>query len=160
MLDLHTLAIILHAVSAMGAFIIGIVFIFQSIILRQLQLARAVLVLLILMEVFLVIAILSHLSSLPTLTQIIFGGLTILALYMIWRAVQALSVLREPNGNQLAVIDHIGFILISLFDGFAIVGSIDLHAPGWLVAVIAVGAVVLGIYAINVRKKRLSMQSR
>jgi hypothetical protein len=160
MLDLHTLAIVLHAVSAMGAFIIGIVFIFQSIILRQLQLARAVLVLLILMEVFLVIAILSHLSSLPTLTQIIFGGLTILALYMIWRAVQALSVLREPNGNQLAVIDHIGFILISLFDGFAIVASIDLHAPGWLIAVIAVGAVVLGIYAINVRKKRLSMQSR
>jgi hypothetical protein len=120
----------------------------------------AVLVLLILMEVFLVIAILSHVSSLQTITQIIFGGLTILGLYMIWRAVQALSVLREPNGNQLAVIDHIGFILISLFDAFAIVSSIDLHAPVWLVAVIAVGAVALGIYAINVRKKMLPMQSR
>ena len=160
MLDLHTIAIVLHAVSATGVFIIGIVLIFQSNTLRQLQLARAVFVLLILMVVFLVIAILSHLSSLPTITQIIFGGLTILGLYMIWRAVQALSVLREPNGNQLAVIDHSGFILISLFVGFAIVSSIDLHAPGWLVAVGAVGAVALGIYAINVRKKMLSMQSR
>jgi uncharacterized protein YbjT (DUF2867 family) len=112
------------------------------------------------LEVFLVIAILSHVSSLPTITQIVFGGLAILGLYMIWRAVQAVSVLREPNGNQLAVIDHIGFILISLFDAFAIVSSIDLHAPVWLVAVIAVGAVALGIYAINVRKKMLPMQSR
>ena len=160
MLDLHTLAIVVHALSATGAFIIGIVLIFQRNTLRQLQLGVAFLVLLILLEVFLVIAILSHVSSLPTITQIIFGGLSILGLYVIWRAVQALSVLREPNGNQLAVIDHIGFILISLFDAFAIVSSIDLHAPGWLVVVIAVGAVALGIFAINVRKKMLPMQSR
>ena len=44
--------------------------------------------------------------------------------------------------------------------GFAIVIAIDLQAPGWLVAVIAVGAVALGIYAINVRKKMIPVQSR
>src|SRR5947207_108703 len=154
--DLHTLSIVVHALSATGAFIIGIVLIFQRNTLRQLQLGVAFLVLLILMEVFLVIAILSHVTSLPGMTQIIFGGLAILGLYMIWRAVQAVSVLREQPGNQGAVIDHIGFNLISLFDGFAIISAIDLHAPGWLVAVIAVGAVALGIYAINVRKKTLT----
>jgi len=58
-----------------------------------------------------------------------------------------------------AVIDHIGFNLISLFDGFSIVSSLDLQAPGWLVAVIAVGAVALGIYAINLRKKALTRQT-
>jgi hypothetical protein len=158
MLDLHTISIVVHALSATAAFIIGIVLIFQRNTLRQLQLGIALLVLLILMEVFLVTAILSHLNSLPLITQIIFGGLTILGLYMIWRAVQALSVLREQHGNQLAVIDHIGFILISLFDGFAIISAIDLKAPGWLIAVIAVGAVVIGIYAINVRKKALTIQ--
>ena len=158
--DLHTIAIVLHALSATGAFLVGIVLLFQSNTLRQLQLARAVLVLLILMEVFLVIAILSHVTSLPTIMQIIFGGLAILGVYMIWRAVQAVSVLQAPSGNQVAIIDHIGFILISLFDGFAIVSAIDLHAPAWLVAVIAVGAVAIGIYAINVRKKTLPMQSR
>ncbi len=129
MLDLHTLAIVLHAVSATGAFLVGIVLLFRSNTLRQLQLARAVVVFLMLMEVFLVIAILSHVKSLPTLKQLIFAGLAILLLYIIWHAVQAVSVLREQPANQGAVIGHIGFILISLFDGFAIVSAIDLHAP-------------------------------
>ncbi len=70
---------------------------------------------------------------------------------------QALSVLREQNPNQARLIDHVGFILISLFDGFAIISAIDLKAPGWLVAVIAVGAVAIGIYAINLRKKALTV---
>ena len=156
---MHTFAIVVHATSAIAAFIIGIVFIFQSNTLRQLQLGRAIVVLLMLMEVFLVIAILSHVTSLPAITQIIFGGLAILGLYMIWRAVQAVSVLRDQHGNQEAVIDHIGFNLIALFDGFAIISAIDLHAPGWLVAVIAVAAVALGIYAINLRKKTLTIQN-
>lgn len=82
---------------------------------------------------------------------------SILGLYMIWRAVQAVSVLRQPPGNPEAVIDHIGFNLISLFDGFAIITTLDLHAPGWLVAVIAVAAVAPGIYAINMRKKTLAL---
>ena len=159
MLDLHTLAIIVHALSATGAFVIGVTLLFQSSTKRQLQLGVAFLVLLILMEVFLVIAILSHVTSLPTMTQLIFGGLAILGLYMIWRAFQAVSVLREQPGNQGAVIDYVGFNLISLFDGFAIISAIDLQAPGWLVAVIAVGAVALGISAINVRKKTLTRQT-
>ena len=158
MLDLHALSIVVHALSASGAFIIGIVLLFQSNTRRQLPLAGAHLVLLMLMEVFLVIAILSHVRSLPAITQLIFGGLALLGVYMIWRAVQAVSVLREQPGNQGAVIDNIGFNLISLFDGFAIVSALDLQAPGWLVAVIAVGAVALDIYAINVRKKTLTIQ--
>ena len=160
MLDLHTLSVVIHALSATGACIVGIVLLFQSNTLRQLQLARAVVVLLMLMEVFLVIAIISHVNRLPTITQIIFLGLAVLGVYMIWRAVQALSVLQAQPGNQVAVIDHIGFILISLFDGFVIVTATDLQAPVWLVAIVAVGAVALGIYAINVRKKMLPMQSR
>ena len=157
---MHTIAIVAHATSAIAAFIIGVVLIFQRNTLRKLQLARAFLVLLILMEVFLVIAILSHVTSLPTITQLIFGGLVILGVYMIWRAVQALTVLTKQNqADQLKVIDHVGFVLISLFDGFAIVSALDLQAPGWLVAVIAVGAVGVGIYGINVRKKTLKMQT-
>ena len=93
--NLHTLAIIVHGASATGAFIIGLVLIFQSGSRRQVQLGVAFLVLLIMMEVFLVIAILSHVLSLPTITQIIFGALAILGVYMIWRAIQALSVLQE-----------------------------------------------------------------
>lgn len=159
MLDLHTLAIIAHALSATGAFIVSIAVLVQTDRLRQLRLARAVVVLLLLMEVFLVIAILSHFTSLPTVKQLVFAGLAILLLYIIWRAIQAVTVLRKQPANQGAVTSHIGFVLISLFDGFAIVSSLDLHAPGWLVAVIAVGAVAIGITAITTRTKSLARQT-
>ena len=157
---MHTFAIVVHATSAIAAFIIGIVLIFQSNALRQLQLARAMVVLLVLMGFFLVIAILSHVTSLSTLKQIIFGGLVILPVYMIWRGVRAVTVLtKHQPEDQLKVIDHVGFVLISLFDGFVIVSALDLQAPGWLVAVIAVDAVGVGIFGINVRKKTLKMQT-
>ncbi len=157
---MHTFAIVVHATSAIVAFIIGVVLLFQRNTLRQLQLGRAFLVLLILMGVFLVIAILSHVTSLPTIKQLIFGGLVILGVYMIWRAVQALTLLtKQHQEDQLKVIDHVGFVLISLFDGFAIVSALDLQAPGWLVAVVAVGAVGVGIYGIHVRKKMLKIQT-
>lgn len=160
MLDFHILSIVVHALSAIGAFVVGVFLLFQSNTLRQRQLGVSFLVLLVLLEVFLVLAILSHVTSLPLIAQITFGGLALLGLYMIWRAVQTVSVLQEPHGNQGAVIDHIGFNLIALFDGFAIVSAIDLQAPGWLVAVIAVGAVAIGNYAIHVRKKTLTRQTR
>lgn len=158
---LHTYAIVLHATCAVLAFIIGMILIFQRNISRQLQLARALLVLLILMGVFLVIAIFSHLTSLPTTKQLVFGGLVILLIYMIWRAVQAVTVLaRQQPEDQLKDIDHVGFVLISLFDGFAIVSAIDLHAPGWLIAIIAVGAVAVGIWGLTARKTVLKVQAK
>ena len=79
---------------------------------------------------------------------------------MIWRAVQAVTVLAEQGQEtQIKVIDHVGFVLISLFDGFAIVSAIDLHAPGWLVAVIALGAIGVGIWGLNTRKTTLKMRT-
>jgi hypothetical protein len=160
---LHTTAIVLHATCAVAAFVVGILLIFQPAGRRQLQLARALVALLVLMGVFLLVAILSHLTSLPTIQQIIFGGLFLLLLYMIWRAVQAVNVLTGRSGgqgvDQLKVVDHVGFVLISLFDGFAIVSALDLGAPGWLVAIIAVGAVGVGILGLNARKATLKMQT-
>jgi hypothetical protein len=95
------------------------------------------------------------------LKQLIFGGLFILLVYMIWRAVQAVTVLqKQQQDSQLKVIDHVGFVLISLFDGLVIVTALDIQAPGWLIAVVAVGGVALGIFAITVRKRTLTMQSK
>jgi len=156
---MHEYAIVLHATCAIAAFIVGMILIFQSDMRRQLQLARALVALLMLMGVFLVIAILSHLTSLPTIKRLIFGGLVLLLIYMIWRAVQAVTVLtRQPQDAQLKVVDHVGFVLISLFDGFAIVSALDLQAPRWLVAVIAVGAVGIGIFGLTARKRTLKTQ--
>jgi len=157
---LHTISIFVHAISAIAAFIVGTLMLFQHNVHRKQQLGRALLLFLILLEVFLLLAIISHWQSLQVITQVTFAGLAILGLYMIWRAVQALTILTKQNQeDQLKVIDHVGFVLISLFDGFAIVSAIDLQAPGWLVAVIAVGAVGIGIYGINLQKKTLKIQN-
>ncbi len=157
---LHTISILVHAISAIAAFIVGTLMLFQNNVHRKQQLGRALLLFLILLEVFLLLAIISHWQSLQVITQVTFAGLAILGLYMIWRAVQALTILTKQNQeDQLKVIDHVGFVLISLFDGFAIVSAIDLQAPGWLVAVIAVGAVGIGIYGINLQKKTLKIQN-
>ncbi len=157
---LHTISIFVHAISAIAAFIVGTLMLFQNNVHRKQQLGRALLLFLILLEVFLLLAIISHWQSLQVITQVTFAGLAILGLYMIWRAVQALTILTKQNQeDQLKVIDHVGFVLISLFDGFAIVSAIDLQAPGWLVAVIAVGAVGIGIYGINLQKKTLKIQN-
>ena len=49
-------------------------------------------------------------------------------------------------------IDDIGFLLISLFDGFVVVTALDLGVPPWLVAAAAVGAVLLGHRLVAQRK--------
>ena len=155
---LHTIAIALHALSATGAFFVGVALLFQTSALRQLHLARGMVALLLFMAVFLVIAILSHITTLPTISLLVFGGLFLLLLYMIWRAVQAVTVLSTPQTvDQRIVVDHVGFVLISLFDGFVIVSSLDLQAPGWLIAVVAVGGVVVGIAAITLRKQSIAL---
>ncbi|HZC39319.1 MAG TPA: hypothetical protein VE343_01510 [Streptosporangiaceae bacterium] len=40
--------------------------------------------------------------------------------------------------------EAVGFTLIALFDGFVIIAALDLGAPGWAVAVVAVAAVLAG----------------
>ena len=50
--------------------------------------------------------------------------------------------------------DDIGFLLISLVDGFVIVTALDLGAPPWAVAPLAVAAVVVGHRAIGRAKRR------
>jgi hypothetical protein len=156
MLDLHWFAILAHALCATAAFFVSVVLIFQRDALVQLRLARSSAVLLVLMEAFLVMAIISHLASLTVVRQIVFPGLAVLLLYVIWRALQAVRVLGEKPEDQGAVLGHVGFVLISLFDGFAIVSALDLHARAWLVAVIAAGAIAIGISLITMRRKALA----
>jgi hypothetical protein len=100
---------------------------------------------LIAMIVFLAGAILAHVSQLDALQRGIFAGLFVLSLYMLFRGARARTALRvQHDGWWPIFVDHIGFTLISLFEGFIIVSGIDLGAPGWLTAVVAVLGVVVG----------------
>lgn len=54
---------------------------------------------------------------------------------MAWRAWRAGTRLRTRHpGWQRRYLDDIGFTLIALFDGFVVVGAIDLSLPAWLIA--------------------------
>jgi hypothetical protein len=54
-----------------------------------------------------------------------------------------------------AYLEHIGFTLIALADGFAVVTVIRSGAPGWAIAAVAVGVVLVGHVGIQLAKRRL-----
>ena len=57
-----------------------------------------------------------------TSARLIDLGLAVLGAYMLWRATHAGALLaRQGSGRRGSFLDHIGFTLISLFDGFVIV---------------------------------------
>ncbi len=110
---------------------------------------------------FMIGAVVAHWTELSATERFVFSGLTGLGLYMVWRAREALATWHgAAPGWKSPFIDHIGFTLISLFDGFVIVSAIDLHAPGWLVAIVAVLGVVVGTQALGRRKRRLDTSAQ
>jgi hypothetical protein len=89
------------------------------------------------MVLFLVLAVALDWGTLATVSRLVFGALTVLALYVGWRGWQAFQDLqRRGTGWTASYLDDIGFTLIALFDGFVIIGALDLGAPVWLVVAI------------------------
>jgi hypothetical protein len=147
----HTAMIVLHAAAGVAAFVAG------CLVLRPpdagpraQRLFQAYLVSLGSMVVFLLGAMAAHWRELGTTEQVVYGGLLLLGLFMVWRALAAGSLLRRRgDGWRLPYMEHVGFTLIALWDGFVIVLAIDLGAPGWLVAALAVLGVVAGNRALH-----------
>lgn len=139
--------IVLHATAAVLCFVFGAMTVLPRVTnpARESRF-RYYLVALIAMIVFLFGAILARLRNLDGVQRTAFGALFLLSLYMLFRAFQARAALAQRRDGWLAdYIDHIGFTLISLFDGFVIVLAIDLGAPGWLTAAVAVFGVLVGV---------------
>ena len=65
---------------------------------------------------------------------------------------------RRGDGWRLPYMEHVGFTLIALWDGFVIVLAIDLGAPGWLVLVLAVLGVVVGNRALHRAEARAAVR--
>jgi hypothetical protein len=156
---LHTIMIVLHAAAGAAAFVAGCLALFPPNAEQQArQLFGVYLVSLGLMIAFLLAAMAAHWQQLGTGEQAIFGGLVLLGLYMGWRALAARGLLRR-RGQQwrLPYMEHLGFTLIALWDGFVIVLAIDLGAPGWLVGVLAVLGVVVGNRALHWAEARAGL---
>jgi hypothetical protein len=148
---LHAIAIILHAGAGVTAFVAGCLALSPPPdTQRAHRLFGVYLLSLGLMIVFMLGAMAAHWQQLGTGEQLIFGGLFLLGLYMGWRALSARGLLRRRGeGWRLPYMEHVGFTLIALWEGFVIVLAIDLGAPAWLVAVLAVLGVVLGNRALH-----------
>jgi hypothetical protein len=87
-------------------------------------------------------------------SRVIYGALTLFAIYIGWRGWRAYQNLHgQPHNWRDAYIDDVGFTLIALFDGFVIVTAIDAGAPIWLVIVIGILGIVAGRF--GVRKSKL-----
>lgn len=142
----HLIMIVLHATAAALCFTFGALTLLPHLShYSRLTLSTSYVATLIAMIVFLAGAILAHVGQLEALQRGIFAGLFVLSLYMLFRGTQARTVLRVQHDDWWTIyVDHVGFTLISLFEGFIIVSGIDLGAPGWLTAVVAVLGVVVG----------------
>ena len=89
-------------------------------------------------------------SHLSTATQAVFAALCGLAAVMVCVAARARAV------SAAASVDQVGFTLIALFDGFAIITALDAGAPGWAVAVVGVLGVMIGRRAVSYARSRSS----
>ena len=147
---LNTILITVHAVAATIAFGAGALSAPTGRFLGIYRGAMAV------MAAALVPAILVDWSTTDPTARIVFTGLIGLAAVMVVRA--ELAGRRPPvrtGGPTAAYLDHIGFTLISLADGFAVVAAIRGGVPGWAVGALAVGVVVVGHVTLQVAKRRL-----
>ncbi len=153
---LHNVFIILHATSAVISFFAGC---FLILSVRNISIQRWFGLYwwaLVGLVVFLAGAILIYWAEYSTIEHIIFPALFVLAIYMLYRARSANRLFRTQQNNwKHDTIEHIGFTLISLFEGFIIVGGIDVGVPGWLVTVAAILGVFAGRWVVGFAQRRV-----
>jgi hypothetical protein len=155
MVMLHTLLIAAHALGGTAAFAAG------CLALRppargEPPTFRVYLGALWVMVLFLVLAVALDWGTLATVSRLLFGTLTVLAFYVGWRGWRAFQdVQRRGAGWTGPYLDDLGFTLIALFDGFVIIGALDLGSPVWLVVAIGVLGILVGRGAIS-RMKTLA----
>lgn len=147
---LHSVLITVHAVAATVAFGAGLLAASSGRLLGVYRVAMAT------MAAALVPAVLVDWSATDPTARIVFLGLIGLAAVMVLRS--ELAVRQSPartGGPTPGYLEHLGFTLIALADGFAVVAAIRSGAPGWAVGVLAVGVVVAGHLSLSLAKRRL-----
>lgn len=151
----HSILILLHAGTAVAAFVLGCLLLATMPSSHRAPRFVAYFWCLIASMALLVTVVVTDWAQLNATKRIAFGVLCALAVYLVVRAIQARSVLvRKPANWRKALIGHVGFVMISLFDGFCIVSAIDLHLPPWLIVTVAVLGVVVGVVVIRALVRR------
>ena len=151
----HWVLITLHAGLAVAAFVLGCVLLAalpSSPRSRRFSWFAACLVS---AMVLLIVVVAVDWAQLTTTKRIAFGVLAVLAVYLVVRVAQARRTLtRQGPGWRKAFIGHVGFVMISLFDGFCIVTAIDLRLTPAAIVAVAVLGVVAGVIVIRALVRR------
>lgn len=149
---IHSLLIILHAASGTISFFAGCLVIFRLSYLSNRRLFGLYWWTLVGLVLFLLGAMSVYWIQYSYVERIVFSGLFALGMYMLYRARSARRSLeiQQPDWKH-AFIEHIGFTLISLFEGFIIVSGINAGLPGWLVAIL------VGCWINNARNSLLNL---
>lgn len=154
---LHNVLIILHAIAATVSFFAGC---FLILSLRNTRMRRWFSLYwwtLVGMVVLLAAAILVYWTEYSGTERIIFSGLFVLSLYMLYRARSANSLLTSQQTNwEHSYIEHVGFTLISLFEGFIIVSGLNSGLPVWLVALVAILGLLVGQWLIGFSQRKVA----
>ena len=112
---------------------------------------------LVVLAVFLVAIVAVDWSTLGATQRIVFSVLVGLAAVVLLRLFLAFQLARQqPAGWQGPYVNHIYFSHISLWQGFFIVGLIDMGTPGWLVGAVAVGVLIVGGVVLNRYKTEIA----
>lgn len=128
---IHNILIGIHALGGVAAFITGAIVLVPPVLERanRRRFFNVFLVALALLLVPLYLVIALDWPGLDFVRQVTFSFLGVLGLYMAYRAFRARQVLLEQSeGWKPRYMDHMGFNLIALFEGFVIVLAIDLGA--------------------------------
>jgi len=154
---IHNVLIILHAASGILSFFAGC---FLILSLRNASSQRLFGLYwwpLVGLVVFLAGAMIVYWAEYSGTERIIFTGLLGLGIYMLYRALSANRLLRaQQNDWKHGYIEHIGFTLISLFEGFIIVTVLNAGGPGLLVALVAILGVLVGRAVIGLAQRRVA----
>jgi hypothetical protein len=154
--SLHNVLIMLHAATAAISFFTGCFLIFSLRQTSNQRLFSLYLWSLVGMLILLIGAMLVYWNSYSDTERIVFLILLGLGMFMLYRAQNASRLLKaRENDWKLGYIEHIGFTLISLFEGFVIVTVLNAGSPGWLVAVLAILGVLVGRWAIGLTQRNV-----
>lgn len=157
MAALHTALVVVHAATATLAFVAG------AALLRPRPAGRAgrgwprrlYLPSLAVMTASLALAVVVGWPGFASGERVAFPALVVLAAagVVLGRRADAAAG-RRGSEETRRLYDAGGFTMISLFDGFVVVAAIDLGAPGWVVALVAVGGVLLGRRVVHAAQSR------
>ena len=143
--SLHDVLISAHAIAAGLCFLAGSVVLYSRAYRFNRGLFRFYLWSLGGMVVFLAMAMFTEWTVYSGTQRAVFTGLLGLAIYMFYRGFSARTMMKtRAAGGSETFVHHVGFTLISLFEGFVIVGALNAQAPVWLVGTIAVVGILVG----------------